>query len=1007
MSILRHKRFALADGGVLRDSGGGGGGSQPTQSTSYNTNIPEYAKPYVENMLQSTQAQIYNDDMTSFRPYTPYSTDASKYFAEFTPEQRYAQSETANMQTPGQYGAASMMAGMAGMGGLGAAGQADYLGNQALGYGQAGQTYGDVGQMYGAQGAQNAQSAAQMAQMQAQRFGQQAVRTGQQSLGYGAQGSQYGQGAVDIGQGAAQMAAQQGLGYGALGTGYGAQAAQQAQQGYSAGDRYAQQATNPNATAAYMSPYMQNVVDYQKSQALRDFQMGQGMRQASAVSKGAFGGSRQAIENAEAQRNLNSQLQGIEATGAQEAFKNAQGQQQFGANLGLQGLQAGYQGTGMGIQGAQTGLQGLQGALAGSAQGLQGYQTGLQGAQTGMQGVQGALAGYNTGLSGVGQQLGAGQLGLAGTAQGMQGAQAGMQGAGMGLQGVQGALGAGQYGLQGYGLANTAAGQLATIGGQQQSSDLARINAQNTMGAQQQAYKQNLINQDISNYATAQQYPFMQLGIMNSMLRGLPLQQTTTASYQQQPSTTQQLTGLAGAGLSYLGGGRKAGGVIKMKEGGSVPGFKYGDLISDPQLQGMSQSLSPQQLQGRIADPQVNNNERDIFQSTQQAQQRMASNPMAAQQMAQAAPPPQMAQAPSDAARMSGIAQAGGDMFNTMGYAGGGIIAFAQGDLIEEQRLQAEKDAAAQDAAIAAKEKKAPIKTAAKDTKTITKEAGPSSREDYQAQTQAMMEKQGFKPGATADEQAYADMVARQQAGLGDATSAKERANMAKAFLKMGSNARGFLPGAIEGAESYLTGAGEIAAGKETKEMALAEARAKYAAGQRARAAGDITASDKLFDEAKKLESQANIAKNRDATSIRTAEISAGAAGQASRQEEAKVDAYMRDNPGVTRSQAYAAVAQYSRGETNEINRMRYADMILNDDTEYQKYKNSKKPEDQAKAAEIKRATYQRYGVTQSAAAPTGPVPAEVKVGGNTYNRKDYPQMTDQQWADYVRQNKG
>jgi hypothetical protein len=252
-------------------------------------------------------------------------------------------------------------------------------------------------------------------------------------------------------------------------------------------------------------------------------------------------------------------------------------------------------------------------------------------------------------------------------------------------------------------------------------------------------------------------------------------------------------------------------------------------------------------------------------------------------------------------------------------------------------------------------------------------------------------------------------MIARQQAGLGDATSAKERANAAKAFLKMGANPRGFLPGAIEGAESYLTGAGEIAAGKEAREAALAEARAKYAAGQRARASGDIAASDKLFEEANKLENQLKIAQGNNAATLGAAQIHANVAGQTARQEEAKVDAYMKDHPGATRSEAYAAVSQYSRGETNDINRMRYADAALGDDVEYMKLKNSKKPEDQAKAAEIRRKTYERYGVTipSTVAAPTGPIPTEVSVGGKTYNRKDYPQMTDQQWADYARQNKG
>jgi hypothetical protein len=778
MSILRYKQKLLADGGVARGGDGGGGGGGPTTSTSYNTNIPEYAQPYVENMLQSTQKQIYNDDMTSFRPYTPYSTDVNNYFAGFSPLQQQAQSETANLQQPGQYGAATGLTGVGTLGALGIAGQAA-----------------------------------------------------------------------------------------------------------GAGQQYGQMATDPNSISAYMSPYMQNVVDYQKSQALRDYGIGQGLRNRQAVGAGAFGGSRQAIVESEAQRSLGSQLQNIAATGSQNAFQNAQQAQQFGANLGLQG-----------------------------------YQTGLQGLNTSLQG----------------------------------------------------------------------AGQLASIGGQQQASDLARLQAQQQVGGQQQALEQQKINQAISNYATAQQYPFMQLGIMNSMLRGLPLQQTTTATYQQQPSTAQQLTGLAGAGLSYLG--KKEGGVIGMKEGGTVPGYKYGDLISDPQLQGMSQGLSPQQLQGRIADPQVNNNERDIFQSTQQAQQRMAANPMAAQQMAQVAPPPQAPYAPSDEARMGGIAAAGGDMFNTMGYAGGGIIAFDNGDLVADAIAKAEKEKAEQDAANAAKAK--------------PKTSATNTREGKLAETQAMLKSQGFEPGATPEEKAYADMVTKQQTGLGEATSAKERANMAKAFLKMGANPRGFLPGAIEGAESYLTGAGEIAAGKEAREMALSESKAKYAAGQRARAAGDIAASDKLFTEAAQLENQANIAKGNNATTLAAAGINAAAAGQPAKLEKEAIEQYMKE--GLTYTQAYEKVKQAGRGDANEIMRMRYADAALSDDPQYLKYKNSKKPEDQAKAKEIKDAKYKEYGILPpSAAAPTGPVPTEVSVGGKTYNRKDYPQMTDSQWADYARQNKG
>jgi hypothetical protein len=248
---------------------------------------------------------------------------------------------------------------------------------------------------------------------------------------------------------------------------------------------------------------MQNVVDTQKQAALRDFQVAQPMRQAQAVAKGAFGGSRQALIDAEAQRNLNTQLQGIQASGSQKAFEDAQRQQQFGANLGLQGLQAGYGGLGLGIQGAQTGL------------------------------------------SGVGQQLGAGQLGLSG-------AQAGMQGAGMGLQGVGQGIAAGQYGLSGLNAANTAAGTLGQLGTAQLGANTSIIGTQSQLGGQQQAAEQAKINQAIQDYATAQQYPMMQLAQMNAMLRGLPLQQSTTQQYQAQPGFGQQALGLGLGGLGAV-----------------------------------------------------------------------------------------------------------------------------------------------------------------------------------------------------------------------------------------------------------------------------------------------------------------------------------------------------------------------------------------------------------------------------------------------------------------------
>lgn len=135
----------------------------------------------------------------------------------------------------------------------------------------------------------------------------------------------------------------------------------------------------------------------------------------------------------------------------------------------------------------------------------------------------------------------------------------------LGLQGQQAAL-------QGYGQVGQAAGTLGSLGQQQLAGQQGIINLQNQMGGQQQAAEQKKIDQSIQNYATAQQYPMMQLGNMSNLLHGLPMQSTSTQTYQAQPGIASQVAGLgAGAyGLSKLAGG-KAGGSTKdiSKRGGT------------------------------------------------------------------------------------------------------------------------------------------------------------------------------------------------------------------------------------------------------------------------------------------------------------------------------------------------------------------------------------------------------------------------------------------------------
>jgi hypothetical protein len=107
-----------------------------------------------------------------------------------------------------------------------------------------------------------------------------------------------------------------------------------------------------SATAkSMMSPYMDNVVARQQQDATRQAAIAGQAQQAQAARSGAFGGSGDYLMRGQAAGNLARQKGDIQATGLQNAYNqamqqfntqnqvNAQ-QQQFGAGLGLQGLQA-------------------------------------------------------------------------------------------------------------------------------------------------------------------------------------------------------------------------------------------------------------------------------------------------------------------------------------------------------------------------------------------------------------------------------------------------------------------------------------------------------------------------------------------------------------------------------------------------------------------------------------------------------------------------------------------
>ena len=275
----------------------------------------------------------------------------------------------------------------------------------------------------------------------------------------------------------------------------------------------------------YMSPYIEQAMAPQLREAQRSSEMMRNQNQAQAVQQGAFGGSRQAIVEAERQRNLGTQMGDIRARGLQSAYEQAQNQFNQDAARRLQAQQLNQQ------AGLTVGGQNLQAQLG--TQQL-GTQTGMQSQLANQQAFQNARQ-----LAEQSRQFG-GSLG-------MQGIQAALQGA----------------------------GQLGQLGGQQFAQQKDVIGMQNQMGTQQQQQEQALINARMQDFQAQQRYPYQQLEFMSNILRGTPMG-TVQSLYTPPPSTAQTVAslGLGAAGLSKLfaeGGlakGMAAGGMAYSNGGG-------------------------------------------------------------------------------------------------------------------------------------------------------------------------------------------------------------------------------------------------------------------------------------------------------------------------------------------------------------------------------------------------------------------------------------------------------
>jgi len=163
------------------------------------------------------------------------------------------------------------------------------------------------------------------------------------------------------------------------------------------------------SVANYMSPYTSGVTDIAAREARRQADISRNAEQGRLAQAGAYGGSRQAIMEAERQRNLGTQIEDIGTKGLQSAYDRAVAQRQQEAQLGLQAQQYGEQsrqfGAGQGMTAAQAAAQ------YGQAAQQAGEASRQFGANYGLQGLEKQLGAAQT-LGSLGAQEQAAQTGL-------------------------------------------------------------------------------------------------------------------------------------------------------------------------------------------------------------------------------------------------------------------------------------------------------------------------------------------------------------------------------------------------------------------------------------------------------------------------------------------------------------------------------------------------------------------------------------------------------------------
>lgn len=248
----------------------------------------------------------------------------------------------------------------------------------------------------------------------------------------------------------------------------------------------------------YMNPYTQNVTDITAREMRRQADIARNVEQARLAKAGAYGGSRQAIMEAERQRNLNTQLEDISTKGLQSAYDRALAQRFQEAQLGMEAQKAGEASRQFGA------TQGMTAADLAARYGLSAQQAAEQSRQFGA--TQGMTAAEQAARFGQSAQQANQQAALEAARQ----AEASRQfGAKYGLEGLQQQL--------------EAARTLGSLGTQQQQAGIAGLQAQLGAGETQRQIAQQPLDFAYQQFQESMKYPYQQATFMQSLLQGLPL----------------------------------------------------------------------------------------------------------------------------------------------------------------------------------------------------------------------------------------------------------------------------------------------------------------------------------------------------------------------------------------------------------------------------------------------------------------------------------------------------